>query len=65
MWNNSHWNLAGNLPKDFCTTKTVRKIHMESGRKGKEVIKSGPVLLGGNSKEKGEYMSGDLPWGVS
>ena len=53
------------MQKDFCTTKTVRKIHTESGRKGREVIRSGAVLLGGGSEEKGGYVGRDPPWGVS
>ena len=38
--------------KDSYTTKTMKKILMEVGRKGREVIRSGPVLLGGYTKEK-------------
>ena len=31
----------------------VRKTHMQSGKKRRRVIRSGPVRLGGNSEEKG------------
>ena len=31
-----------NWQKDSCTTKAVRKIHLELGRKGREVIRLGP-----------------------
>ena len=44
--------LTGNWQKDFCTTKTVRKIHMESGGKGREAIRLRPVLLE-NDRVKG------------
>ena len=37
----------------------------ESGRKGRDVIRSGPVLLGGEKEEVGDYTGGDPPWGVS
>ena len=63
MLNNSHWKLAKNWQNDSCTNKAVRK--MESGRKGREVIRLEPVPLGGNSDEKGDYMGGDPPWRVS
>ena len=32
MWNNSHWKLTGSWQKDFCVTKTVRKICNWVGR---------------------------------
>ena len=38
---------------------------MEPGRKGREVIRLGPVPQRGDSEEKGEYMGRDQPWGVS
>ena len=43
--------------KDSCTNKAVRKSYTESGRKGREVIRSGPVPLGEDSEGRGE----DLP----
>lgn len=45
------------LPRKFAIT--------ESGRKGRDVIRSGPVLLGGEKEEVGDYTGGDPPWGVS
>ena len=55
-----NWKLAERLPykKDY-------KIHMESGRKGKDMIRSGPVPLKGDTEEKRDYIGGDPPWGVS
>ena len=38
--------------KDSYATKTMRKILMELGKKGREVVRSGPVPLGGHTKEK-------------
>ena len=38
---------------------------MESGRKGRETISSGPMPLGGDSGKKGHYMDRDPPWGLS
>ena len=38
---------------------------MELRKKGKEAIRLGPVPLGGDSEEKGDYGSGDPPWRVS
>lgn len=38
---------------------------MESGRKGRETISSGPLPLGGDSGEKGHYADRDPPWGLS
>lgn len=37
---------------------------MESGRKGRKVIRLGPVPLGRDSEEKGEKNRQTLPWGV-
>ena len=37
---------------------------MQLGRQGREVIRSGPVTLGGDT-EDGDYTTGDPPWGVS
>ena len=65
MWNNSHWKLTGDWQKDSCTTKVVRKIHTKLSRKGREAISLGPVPLGVDSKEKGDYRGRDPPWGVS
>ena len=63
----SHWKLIGNWQKDPCTTKAMRRIHKWLGRKERKVIQSGPVLLGGDSEEKGGYMDGHPPgeWGVT
>ena len=38
---------------------------MESGRKGRKVIRLGPVCLGGDSEEQGDFTGGEPPWGVS
>ena len=35
--------LTGDWQKDFCTNKVVRKIHTESGGKGREAIRLGLV----------------------
>lgn len=64
VWNDSHWKLTGHWQKDSCTTRAVRKNHMESGRKGRETTGSGPEALGKDSEEKGGCMGGDPPWGV-
>ena len=42
-------------------TKTVKKIHMDLGRSGRGVIRSGPVPLGMDSEEI-VYMGGGPPW---
>ena len=46
MWSNSHWKLTRDWQKDCSTTEAVRSIHMEHGRKGKEVIRWGPMYQG-------------------
>ena len=38
---------------------------MESDRKGIEAVSTGPVLLGGNTEQKGDYMGRDPSQGVS
>lgn len=60
-----HWKRIGSWQKDSCTTKTIRNIHTESGREGREAIRSEPLPLGGDSEEKGDNTGGDLPWGVN
>ena len=42
-------------------TKTVKKIHMDLGRSGRGVIRSGPVPLGMDSEEI-VYMGGGPRW---
>ena len=37
----------------------------ESGRKGREVIRSGPMSPGGETREVGDYTGGDPPWAMS
>ena len=59
----SHWKLTGNWQNDCCTTKAIWKIHKELGSKGRELIRSAPVPLGGDSEEKRDYMCAYLPWG--
>ena len=39
MWNNSHWKLK-KLVMRPCTNKAERKTHEESGREGREAVKS-------------------------
>lgn len=51
MWINSHCKLPRNWKKDSGTTMDVRKRHTELGRKGRQVIMSGPVSLGWDSEE--------------
>ena len=65
-WRHSHWKQTGDWQKDSCKTKVVRKIHTESGRKGREAIRLGPLSLGGNTEGKGNYMGLEIlsPWGV-
>ena len=57
--------MTGNWQKDPCTTKAVRKIHTCLGRKGRKVIGSGPVPLGEDSEETGNYTGGHLLWRIS
>lgn len=45
---------TGDYQKDFYTSKAVRKFHMESGRKRRKVIMSGPLPLIGDTEEKGD-----------
>ena len=40
-------------------------IPMESGRKGREVIRSGPVPLRRDTEVEGDYMGRNPPWGLS
>ena len=47
--------LCFTLNRKTYTTRTVRKFHMESGRKGREVIRSRPISPGQGTKEKGNY----------
>ena len=42
------------------TTKAVRKIHTDSGRKRREAIKSGIVTLGGDTEKEGDYMDSEI-----
>ena len=42
------------------TAKALRKIHMESGRKGREAIRSGPVLLGGDIEKEEIYLGSEI-----
>lgn len=73
MCNSSLWILIGNWQKNSCTTKTVRKMRLESDKKGREPMKLGPVPLGGDSEEKtnthpGEWIAwatywAPQPWG--
>ena len=42
------------------TTKVVRKIHTELGRKGREAIRSGPASLGRDKKEVGDYTGSEM-----
>lgn len=58
---NTSKKLIGNWQKDFYTTKAVRKMHILKGRMGIEVIELGPVPLGGNLEEKGDFLGGHLP----
>ena len=58
-------NLTGNWQKESCTTKAVRKIHTCLGRKERKVIGSGPVPLGEDSEETGNYTGEHLLWRVS
>ena len=54
-------NANQTLAERLSTTKTVRKSHMDLGRNGRGLIRSGPVPLGGDSGEI-EYMGGGPPW---
>ena len=51
----SHWKQTEDGQKDSCTTRAIRKIHTELGRKGREVIRSGHAPLGGDTEEEGDY----------
>lgn len=53
---NSHWKLTEGWQKFSYTTKAVRKIHIKLSRKEREVTRSGPLPLRGDSEEKGDYM---------
>ena len=53
MWSNSHWKLTEYLQKDSCITNDIRKIHTELNRKGRKMIRSGPVALGRDSEKEG------------
>lgn len=57
--------LTRNLQQVTCTKKGIRKSYTELGRKEREAIRSGPVPLGGDTEEKGDYMEEDPPWGIS
>ena len=47
MWSNPHWKLTGNWQKESCKIETVRKIHTELCKKGKELNRLRPVGVGG------------------
>lgn len=53
MWNDSPGKLTGNW-QNFHTTKVARKTAMYLGRIGKKSRSLGPVLSGGNLKQKEE-----------
>lgn len=53
--------LAENWHKYCYINKAVRKIATQLARKGKEVIRSGLVPLGGDSEENGDNTGGHLP----
>ena len=41
-------------------TRTVKVIHTESSRKGREAIRSGTVPLGGDTEEEGDVRSVEI-----
>ena len=65
MWNNHHWKPTGNWQKGSCTTKAVRKTHRQPGKKGRRETGFGPMLLEGDSEEKGDCLGRHLASGVS
>ena len=65
MWNNQHRKPTGNWPKGSCTTTAIRKMHTQPGKKGRREIGSGPMLLEGDSEERGDCLGRHLASGVS
>ena len=64
MWKKSHWKQTGGSQKDSYTTKVVRNIHTELGRKGRNQV--GTCAPGrGHRRGGGLHRLGDPPWGVS
>ena len=65
MWESSHCKLPGNRQKASCTTKALRKVYTELGRKRREAVRLEPAPPGGDLEEKGDFTGGDLSWEVS
>lgn len=47
------WEQDEDCQKDSCRNKSVKKIHMESGRKERVVVRSGLVLFRENTERRG------------
>ena len=45
--------------------KAIENTHTKLGRQGKEAIRLGPVPLGGDSEDEGDYEGEDSPSGMS
>ena len=58
----SNWRLTDRL---LYNKGCKKKIHVDLSKKGREAIKLEPLLVGEDSEQKGDYMGGDLSWGVS
>ena len=61
MRNNCQRKITGYWQKDSRTAKAERKIHTESGRKGREVIRQ-HLCLREETQEEKDYTGKDLPW---
>ena len=65
MWSSSHWKQSGDWQKDSSTTKAIRKIHAESSRRGREMIRWDLHFRRDHRRGKGYHGLGDPSWGVS
>ena len=64
MWNKHHWKPTGNWQKGSCTTKAVRKLHRQPGKKGRRDW-IWTYVAGRDSEEKGDCLGRHLASGVS
>lgn len=56
MLRNSQWKTLSLEEKDSSITKVVKKDPYKLGRKGRDMIRLGPVPLGGDIEDKADYI---------
>lgn len=64
MQRKSHRKWTADWWKDSSITKAIKKIHIELGRKGVDVIKFGTCAPRRRHRRRGYHRLRELPWGV-